>query len=114
MDVIDRDMTIHELEAFRESCIANLLRMSFDDITDVVNGIPAVNRWIPCSEMLPEIDRDVLVYYPYWKDNPIQVAHLEYESMYFELSDGEYNLPVNAVTHWMHLPERPESEAQHD
>lgn len=46
-DLIDRDLTIHELEAFRESCIANLLRMSFDDITDVVKEIPSVNRWIP-------------------------------------------------------------------
>ena len=53
-DLIDRDLTIYELEAFRESCIANLMRMSFDDITDVVKDIPAVNRWIPVEDALPE------------------------------------------------------------
>lgn len=60
-DLIDRDLTIHELEAFKESCIANLQRMSFDDITDVVNGIRAVNRWISVEDALPEIGYSVLV-----------------------------------------------------
>lgn len=60
-DLIERDRTIYKLEAFRESCIANLLRMSFEDITDVVKDIPAVNRWIPCSERLPEQEDQYLV-----------------------------------------------------
>lgn len=76
-------------------------------IFDVINEQPAVNRWIPCSERLPEIDKDVIVFYPHWRDNPIQVAHLNYDKLTFELSDGEYNIATHAVTHWMPLPEYP-------
>jgi hypothetical protein len=111
-DLIDRYLTIHELEAFRESCIANLLRMSFDDITDVVKDIPAVNRWIPCNEMLPETDVDVLAYYPFWYDNMFQnsgivVAKLCHDRLTWDIC-GEFNPALSSITHWMPLPERPE------
>ncbi len=61
-------------------------------------------KWIPCSERLPEIGDEVIVYYSYCERSPIQVAHLQYDGMTYELSNGEYNLPVKAVTHWMPLP----------
>ena len=75
---------------------------------------PAVNRWIPCAERLPEIDKDVLVFYPYWNSAPIQVAHLNYDGLTFELSDGEFNLAVKSVTHWMPLPDAPEVNSDAD
>ena len=71
---------------------------------------PAVNRWIQCSERLPETGTDVIVYYPYWQESPVQIAHLQHDYYLWETSDGEYNLPAKAVTHWMPLPEPPESE----
>lgn len=107
-DLIERDLTIHELEAFKESRSANLLRMSFDDVIDVVNGIRAVDRWIPCAEQLPERETDVLVYIPVWEDNPIQVAYLMYDGIIWELSDGEFNFGKREVLYWMPLPEPPE------
>lgn len=70
--------------------------------------LPAVNRWIPCNERMPEIDVDVIVFYPYWDDKPIQVAHLNYDKLTFELSDGEFNFAASMVTHWMPRPEPPE------
>ena len=91
------------------------------DITDVikraVEKIEAegytVQKWIPRSERLPEVGKDVLILYPYWKENPMQVANLEYDEMYFNVC-GEFDIPVNAVTHWMPLPEPPEKEDADD
>jgi hypothetical protein len=76
----------------------------YNESYDKLMQIPSANRWIPCSERLPEIDIDVIVFYPYWNDKPIQVAHLAYDELTFELSDGEFNFPTRSVTHWMPLP----------
>lgn len=69
-----------------------------------INDIPAVNRWIPCSERMPETDTPVICY--------MRIGQI----LVMELSDDDgwycgitrYN--PRAVTHWMPLPEPPESE----
>lgn len=43
-DLIERDLTIHELEAFKESRSANLLRMSFDDVIDVIRAVKSEEK----------------------------------------------------------------------
>ncbi len=68
------------------------------------------SMWISCRDRLPKKDIDVLVYYPYWCETPIQVAHLNCDGLTFDLSDGEFNLPFHAVTHWMPLPKPPKEE----
>ena len=68
-----------------------------------------IPEWIPCSERLPEFDEDVLVYYPPWKDNPIQIAHMQQDGIW-ETSDGEFNFSAKAVTYWMPIPEPPVKE----
>ena len=117
MDVIDRDLTIHELEAFRESCIANLLRMSFDDITDVVNGIPAVNRWIPVEDALPEIGYSVLVTRQTESNSRYIRTASRQDDCWMDDTD-KYGKPnPHHVIAWMPMPdayEPPESEVQHD
>lgn len=70
----------------------------------LVEEAPAVNRWIPCSERLPETGVDVIVY---WQGSLIKIAHLMHDYLW-ETSDGEYDLPAKDVTHWMPLPEPPE------
>ena len=69
-------------------------------------------RWIPCKERLPERDLDVLVYVKSW--NNIQVAHIQYDGILWELSDGEFSFSKSHVSHWMPLPEPPEREVQDD
>lgn len=101
MDLIDRDMTILELEGFRDSCIAHLMRMSFEDITDVVKDIPAVNRWIPCSERLPEVDEDVLVFC----DGVCMIGSMFSDGSW--MIDGQFCYSKDDVTHWMSKPEPP-------
>lgn len=68
--------------------------------------VQPVDSWIAVKEKLPEIDKYVLIYYPYWTDNEIQVARLCYDKLTFDIC-GEFNVGVNKVTHWRPLPKPP-------
>lgn len=65
-DLIDRDATI---KLFCDDCCKRrgVTEMCGDDDKcqdiDVLKSAPAVNRWIPCSERLPEPDTMVIVCY---------------------------------------------------
>lgn len=63
-------------------------------------------QWISVKERLPEIGRSVLIYYPKWDGDEIQVAKLEGDGMMFDIC-GEFNIGTGVVTHWMPLPEPP-------
>ena len=102
--MIDRD-TLRE--AMRD-CESITHSIGYSDMIAILDDAPAVNRWIPCSERLPETGTDVIVYYPYWYKSPVQIAHLKGD--FWESSDGEYDFPVKAVTHWKPLPEPPGGE----
>ena len=65
--------------------------------------------WIPCSEKLPDGGKDVIVYTKAWEEH-IQIAHIQYDGIRWELADGEFYFSMSDVTHWMPLPEPPESE----
>ena len=70
--------------------------------------VEPLQKWIPCSERMPETDTPVICY--------MRIGQI----LVMELSDDDgwycgitrYN--PRAVTHWMYLPEPPESEVQHD
>lgn len=64
------------------------------------------DKWISVKDRLPEIGKSVLIYYPYWGGDEIQVAKLEYDEMMFDVC-GEFDIRVEAVTHWIPLPEPP-------
>lgn len=63
-------------------------------------------QWISIKEKLPEIGKSVLIHYPKWDGDEIQVAKLEADGMMFDIC-GEFNIGIGAVTHWMPLPEPP-------
>lgn len=69
------------------------------------------DKWVSIQERLPEIGQNVLIYYPKWDGDEIQVAKLEADGMMFDIC-GEFNIGIGAVTHWQPLPEMPREEAK--
>lgn len=68
-----------------------------------VEEAPAVNRWIPCSERLPEVYEKVLTY------NDEGIIH---DNFRLNLRDGSIGWSQGwGVTHWMPRPEPPEGGA---
>ena len=70
-------------------------------ITVITNELTPATDWIPCSERMPELDVEVLV----WFGNFIYI-----DSLYYEKNLKEYWWQGNCKlpTHWMPLPEMPE------
>lgn len=99
-----------------------------DDFTDAYNfavgeyrrkiaEIPAVNRWIPCYEKLPEsVGNKVIVFCIGDEPNTNYVGFGHYDN--YPHIEEWYNLETGfpfadlglVVTHWMPLPEPPKSE----
>ena len=67
--------------------------------------VQPVNQWISVKDRLPEIGQKVLVYYPKWDGNEIQVAHLMRKRTMFYV-DG-INIRAENITHWQPLPKPP-------
>ena len=65
-----------------------------------------MNEWISVKERLPEEGEDVLAYLG---EGKIEVCRLMH-NMFWEASDVLYDL--DAVTHWMALPEPPKEEGE--
>jgi len=78
--------------------------MSYE-IADAIWDAPAVNRWIPCSERMPKNEKPCAVV---TETGGIGVSRMMGRNHY------EWALFGQRVTHWMPLPEPPESEAQHE
>ena len=69
---------------------------------------PIVNRWIPCSERLPESEREVLVYVKGDFDNSIPFITTAYRNSEGDWqSDYDGEVIDSKITHWMPLPEPP-------
>ena len=98
------------------ACTSALSKEAADAIEDLENKLnlwrqDKIRRWIPVTERLPEIHTDVLVVD---KAHDMAVGSLE------KLWDGEvWVCPFSAVddehcriTHWMPLPQAPESEGK--
>ena len=71
----------------------------------------AVQKWIPCSERMPEKDAAVLI----CGCRHIVTAYFDAVKGVFRLTEDDnlYYLQEK-VTHWMPLPPAPESEVQDD
>lgn len=127
MRLIDADAVIKELEkdladdrynAFEKAIGRALIRLlSSEKLLPTIKAEPVRHGlWIPFSQKLPENHQEVLCY-----------SHDEYGDeifvdVYISPEDCDYWLPSSlkkglregTVTHWMPLPEPPESEVQNE
>lgn len=77
----------------------------------LVREAPAVNRWIPCIQRLPEPLQTVIVCTDI---NTVTVAWLNGDHWTFaDTGNGHTeDWSFDAVKYWMNLPEPPESEVK--
>ena len=75
--------------------------VGFDTIDEVLSGMPSEQRWIPCSERMPEKSGTYLA-----STNMGDVGLAECD---WDYEDGMYwsaeYLDVDAIVAWMELPE---------
>ena len=103
-DLIDRDAVL--------SILAGIARTQgeYDESYDKLMQIPSANRWIPCSERLPENDAKCLVY---TSDKRVCMARwygkYDEQGAWYIISDAVPKLyRIKNVPFWMPLPEPPE------
>lgn len=80
---------------------------NYKSVVDAINGIPAVDRWIPCSERMPKPGIEVLVTYELKKTRYVGVAEM-FSDYSFHGYDDEYLTPDGCnrkAVAWMPLPE---------
>ena len=115
-DLIERDAAIARIDC----CLGNSLggRKEFDSglmqARKFVISTPAVDRWIPCSERLPEIKKDhesdcVLCYC----DTGAYAFSTLQENFFGQVGfacekEDDYYHSIGKVIAWMPLPEPPE------
>ena len=73
------------------------LDYSFEDVADhlIANGV-TVQEWIPATERLPDVGKNVLVY-------------SEFDGVSVDYHGGD-SFGYALVTHWMPLPQPPKGE----
>lgn len=104
-DLIYRDEALDAIPMPTDSDEA----MYYSMITDMIEAVPAVNRWIPVEDALPDTLQNVLVCTDI---NTVTVAWINGEGWTFaDTGNGHTeNWTFEAVKYWMPLPEPPEKE----
>lgn len=94
MRLIDADAMRQDwLENGENECIYDT-----NAILDSIDAQPTVDRWIPVTERLPELDEIVLAYLPGMKGLPGSIQTMR-----------GWSAPIHA-SHWMPLPGEPKEE----
>lgn len=90
-----------------------------DAAIDALEAADKAQRWIPCSERLPEDVGSYLVYYHEWSNGDFLPKYDDYRIRVMRfVNNGKWRMPVctdkrceadtnREVTHWQHLPQPP-------
>ena len=89
----------HHSLGYKNMCRVITERDGYKKVSE--NNITKVSDWIQCSERMPDIDVEVLVYFD---------GYIYIDSLYYDKNLKEYWWQGNDIlpTHWMQLPDMPE------
>lgn len=122
-DYISREAALNfemEIEADPDEIQAITKGMAL--YADYIKSIPAVDvverKWIPVTERLPENSKRVLAVHELVERYPwIEILRygipdngISAKELCFYYTGTNIDVPISRVTHWMPLPEPPESE----
>ena len=108
-DLIDRDALLLKQKAHADLFIDSTMH---DDIVrrdeataalaEIINA-PSVNRWIPCSERLPEDNAEVLVSFA---RRYVKIGYIEPgDGLRYWVIPGHSVVPLNYIEAWMQMPD---------
>lgn len=113
-DLIDRDAVIKQIAETQDKVSSGIEDVTFYRAIKIIRNAPAVNRWIPCSESLPEVWKEVLVVLNSNGYQSINIGEKQEEGSWMIGGEFWYEKDDPRITHWMPLPEPPESEVQNE
>ena len=110
-DLIERESVIKAIAERQDKATTGTEDCALHTAIKIVRDAPAFNRWIPCSDKLPEIFEHVMiVYLDFAGKKNITIAYRDDEENACDwCSDWDGEVIDAKVTHWMPLPELPES-----
>ncbi|MBQ5389869.1 MAG: DUF551 domain-containing protein [Clostridia bacterium] len=104
-DLIDRDAVIKQIAETQDKVSSGIEDVTFYRAIKIIRNAPAVNRWIPCSERLPEQEVRVLLF----ASDEVYLGEL---TDIKDVFDTDFGFMKNGyVTHWMPRPEPPKEDA---
>lgn len=108
-DIITIEECITRLDAIRHEIVSNsrdhfALSAGIAALYEMENCAPAVNRWIPCSERLPDHYDDILFCE---RDRTIHKGYMYWDGTFIE---HYVKFEKKDIVAWMSLPEPPEKE----
>lgn len=106
MDPIDRDAAIEALVEKGQTStryrLGEFWELNGQEIREVLNALPSVPRWIPCSERLPDVAQRVLLS----GHGMVMVGMLHSFGKYsLEPTGMSYVYSKDDIEAWMPLPE---------
>lgn len=105
-DLIKRDYLIKKFEDTGQPAISEMGKgydLGIKAALRVVKKAPTVNRWIPCSERLPEDNAEVLVSFC---RRYIKIGYIEPgDGLRYWVIPGHSVVPLNYIEAWMPMPD---------
>lgn len=102
----ERKLILHLNDWMLQESFLRHMKNPADTIDECIKAVeeqPKIGGWIPCSERLPEEDKDVLIYTPY---DGIDIAYISDENWRYSRGDDFIETVEKAnVLAWQPLPE---------
>lgn len=117
-DLISRREATNELWSLNDQCDSIYYTKCIHDAVYALEILPSAQRWIPCSERLPDESGDYLLYRPhFWGANKGQITVCYWNGNDWSdnyKNDAERYLPIIMGMAWMPLPDPYREDGDND